>query len=209
MTLMGELGTRPEYKLAADEAKRHLDDLERTRKERLAGLDRLQIARTGPVRHLATAVVLTAEGDVAAQLGRLGPRAGRRPATEEGAAGGGDRHRRTWWPKASHARTSSGSATRRSASTSAPTASSTRTTGAIEVRRIEVKGYTRGNDIQLTVNEWYKAQQLGPTYWLYVVWDPLEARPRTGPHPQPGGEARPRQEGNRRGQDVRSRSYCY
>ena len=48
------------------------------------------------------------------------------------------------------------------------------TTGVIEVRRIEVKGYTRGNDIQLTTNEWYKAQQLGPTYWLCVVWDPLQ-----------------------------------
>lgn len=25
----------------------------------------------------------------------------------------------------------------------------------------------------MTTNEWYKAQQLGDTYWLYVVWDPL------------------------------------
>lgn len=25
-----------------------------------------------------------------------------------------------------------------------------------------------------TTNEWYKAQQLGNTYWLYVVWDPLD-----------------------------------
>jgi hypothetical protein len=46
-------------------------------------------------------------------------------------------------------------------------------TGQIEVRRIEVKGYTRGTPLQLTVNEWYKAQQLAETYWLYVVWDPL------------------------------------
>ena len=63
----------------------------------------------------------------------------------------------------------------------------------IDVRRIEVKGYTRGNDIQLTTNEWYKAQQLGPTYWLCVVWDPLEDEPRTGQHPQPGRETRPRE----------------
>ena len=42
------------------------------------------------------------------------------------------------------------------------------------MRRIEVKGYARGTSIQLTVNEWYKAQQLAETYWLYVVWDPLE-----------------------------------
>ena len=35
------------------------------------------------------------------------------------------------------------------------------------------KGRTRGQPIRLTTNEWYKAAQLGDTYWLYVVWDPL------------------------------------
>ena len=44
--------------------------------------------------------------------------------------------------------------------------------GQIETRRIE--GCTRGTPIQLTTNEWYKAQQLAETYWLCVVWDPLE-----------------------------------
>lgn len=29
-----------------------------------------------------------------------------------------------------------------------------------------------GAPIRLTTNEWLKARQLGPTYWLYVVWDP-------------------------------------
>ena len=28
---------------------------------------------------------------------------------------------------------------------------------------------------RLTTNEWYKAQQLGDTYWLYVIWDPLDS----------------------------------
>ena len=42
----------------------------------------------------------------------------------------------------------------------------------MEVRRIEVKGYTVGNPIQLEHSEWTKAQHLGDTYWLYVVWDP-------------------------------------
>lgn len=41
------------------------------------------------------------------------------------------------------------------------------------VRRIEVKGRERGATIRLTTNEWYKAVQLGDSYWLYVVWDPL------------------------------------
>jgi hypothetical protein len=39
------------------------------------------------------------------------------------------------------------------------------------VRRIEVKGRARVNEeVSLTANEWKKAQQLGESYWLYVVW---------------------------------------
>jgi len=39
------------------------------------------------------------------------------------------------------------------------------------VRRIEVKGRSQFNqEVSLTVNEWRKAQQLGDSYWLYVVW---------------------------------------
>ena len=45
------------------------------------------------------------------------------------------------------------------------------------IRRIEVKGRTRGCSIRLTTNEWYKATQLGDSYWLYVVWDPLGNNP--------------------------------
>jgi hypothetical protein len=50
-------------------------------------------------------------------------------------------------------------------------------TGTMEVRRIEVKGRKRGGNIVLTTNEWFKAQQLGEQYWLYVVWDPLSPSP--------------------------------
>ena len=52
------------------------------------------------------------------------------------------------------------------------------TIGTMEVRRVEVKGYTAGNPIQLEHSEWTKAQQLGDTYWLYVVWNPLEPSAR-------------------------------
>jgi len=41
------------------------------------------------------------------------------------------------------------------------------------VRRNEVKGRKKGQPIQLTTNEWYKAQQLGDSYWLYAVGNPL------------------------------------
>ncbi len=173
MALMGELGTRPEYKLAADEAKRYLDDLERSKKERLAGLDRLQIARTGPVRHLATAMILTPEGDVAAQLGALAREgdSGLRKKKELRAEEVVIEHLvAEGFPRENIERVGNQKIgfDIRAHRVSDPT------TGTIDVRRIEVKGYSRGNDIQLTVNEWYKAQQLGPTYWLYVVWNPLE-----------------------------------
>ena len=32
----------------------------------------------------------------------------------------------------------------------------------------------------MTKNEWYVATNLGDTYWLYVVWDPLD-----NPDPEP------------------------
>ena len=48
-------------------------------------------------------------------------------------------------------------------------------TGYRGVRRIEVKGRRRGQPIRLTINEWLKARQLKDTYWLYVVWNPTES----------------------------------
>ena len=48
------------------------------------------------------------------------------------------------------------------------------------IRRIEVKGRQRGQPIRLTTNEWYKATQLADSYWLYVVWNPLD-----NPDPEP------------------------
>lgn len=50
-------------------------------------------------------------------------------------------------------------------------------TGDVLVKRVEIKGRMRGQPVRLTTNEWYKAQQLAETYWLYVVWDPLGKTP--------------------------------
>ena len=44
-------------------------------------------------------------------------------------------------------------------------------------RESKSKGRLRGQPVRLTTNEWYKAQQLAETYWLYVVWDPLSDSP--------------------------------
>jgi hypothetical protein len=52
-------------------------------------------------------------------------------------------------------------------------------TGHRPVRRIEAKGRARGQPVHLGTNQWLKARQLRDTYWLSVVWNPLEAAPET------------------------------
>lgn len=52
-------------------------------------------------------------------------------------------------------------------------------TGKAPVRRIEVKGRAQLNQpVSLTMNEWRKAQQLGDSYWLYVVWGCKSLKPQ-------------------------------
>jgi superfamily II DNA or RNA helicase len=64
MSLKARETTAPEVALARQRAENDLADLLRTRSERLDGLKRLEVARHGPLRYLATAIVLpaTAEG---------------------------------------------------------------------------------------------------------------------------------------------------
>ncbi|MGE4057010.1 MAG: DEAD/DEAH box helicase, partial [Vicinamibacterales bacterium] len=77
MELMARERESPEVALARQRADHDYEDLRRTRTERLAGLDRLSIARTGPVRHLATAAVASAvmaeSGDIASAFGIADP----------------------------------------------------------------------------------------------------------------------------------------
>lgn len=173
MELMAELGTRPEYKLAADEARRYIDDLERSKGSRLASLRRLETARTGPIRHIASALVLAPEGDVARQLGSL--------AREHDVDLRLRKERRAEDIVIEHLVTEGFPRDQIERVGREKIGFDIRAlrvidnaTGQLEVRRIEVKGYSRGNNIQMTTNEWYKAQQLGASYWLAVVWDPLE-----------------------------------
>jgi hypothetical protein len=44
-----------------------------------------------------------------------------------------------------------------------------------QVRYIEVKGRAGMGDVELSANEWLKAQQLGDDYWLYIVSNALTA----------------------------------
>lgn len=176
MLLAAELTTKPEYKLTADEARKHVDELQRVRAERLDGLKRLGIARTGPVRHVATAIVLAPDADTQAQLAdladELDPNVCRQSEiaaedmtvaslVEEGFPEGRIE-------RVGHLKLGFDIRAHRIADEA---------TGEVFVKRIEVKGRLRGQPVRLTVNEWYKAQQLAETYWLYVVWDPLGDSP--------------------------------
>ena len=163
----------PEVALARQRAEQDLADLDRTRQERIAGIERLRVARHGPVRHVASCLVLppntafdsfpelAAEQD--AGLKRRVELAAENivVAYEEARSRECERV----------GRLKIGFDIR---SLAAPDPQTGYRDPVAGVRRIEVKGRRAGRPIRLTTNEWYKAQQLGDTYWLYVVWDPLE-----------------------------------
>jgi hypothetical protein len=139
----------------------------------MAGLDRLAIARHGPVRHIATALVLpatdaphTALTDL---LCELDPELNRQcELAAEDVVIAYETARGWECTRVGHEKIGFDI---RSMGPSDPQ------TGyrdpVTSIRRIEVKGRRRGATIRLTTNEWYKAVQLGDSYWLYVVWDPL------------------------------------
>jgi SNF2 family DNA or RNA helicase len=172
MLLAAELTTKPEYKLTADEARKYVDELQRARAERLDGLKRLGIARTGPVMHVATAIVLAPDADIQAQLAdladELDPNVRRKSeiAAEDMVVTSlvGEGFPESCIERVGHLKLGFDIRAHRIADES---------TGEVYVKRVEVKGRKRGQPVRLTINEWYKAQQLAETYWLYVVWDPL------------------------------------
>ena len=179
MLLAAEVSSKPEYKLPAEEARKQVDELQRSRNERLDGLKRLEIARTGPVRHVATAVVLpVATGETADLASLFGDRD---PKTEIAAEDFVIDHlvtkegfRREDCQRVGNVRFAGN---KREGFDIRAVKLIDEVTGVMEVRRIEVKGRQRGGNIVLTTNEWYKAQQLAEHYWLYVVWDPLGQSP--------------------------------
>ena len=173
MGLRAREATDSEVALARQRAELDLEDLQRTRTERLAGVERLRIARHGPVRHVASCLVLppAAAADGASEPAGEPDAALKRRielaaedvvvAWEEGQGRECERvgHQKIGFDVRSLA----------------PPDPQTGYGDPAGVRRIEVKGRRRGQPLRLTTNEWYKAQQLGDSYWLYVVWDPLDA----------------------------------
>jgi len=176
MNLMAEATTKPEFKLAADEARKYVDELQRARQERLDGLKRLEIARTGPVKHVGTAFVLAPDADTQVQLADLADEldpnirrqseiAAEDKVIEALVAEGFPQER---IERVGHLKLGFDIRAHRIADEA---------TGEVFVKRVEVKGRLRGQPVRLTTNEWYKAAQLAETYWLYVVWDPLGDSP--------------------------------
>ena len=170
----------PEMGLARQRSEQDLADLQRTREDRLAGLDRLVIARHGPVRHVATALVLPSTASAAEQINALlediDPEIRRRSELAAEDVVLAFETARGWeCEKVGHLKI--GFDIRSLGPASPQTGYRDPVHG---VRRIEVKGRKRGQTIRLTTNEWYKAQQLGDSYWLYVVWDSLN-----NPDPNP------------------------
>ena len=173
MALRARETKEPEVALARQRAEQELEDLRRTRRERLAGIERLRIARHGPVRHVACCLVLPADaeaGDVPVPVGEPDAALRRRIelAAEDVAVAHEESRGRTC-ERVGHLKI--GFDVRSLAPPDPQTGYRDPVNG---VRRIEVKGRRRGQPVRLTTNEWYKAQQLGDTYWLYVVWDPLD-----------------------------------
>ncbi len=194
----------------ASEPKTIYTDLQRTHKERMAGLDRLSIARHGPVRHVATALVLPAT-ELAALAHQMGEGPGVRAAISELLDDLDPEVNRQSELAAENVviayETKRGWETERvghlkigfDIRSLGPADPQTGYRDPVtSLRRIEVKGRKRGQTIRLTTNEWYKAIQLGDSYWLYVVWDPL-GKPDSDPahDPKPRQTPRPRQKGGR------------
>ena len=169
----------PEVALARQRAEQDLVDLSRTRTERLVGVDRLRVARHGPARHVASCLVLppdTAAGrfpDLAAEPDAKLQR--RVELAAEDVVVAYEEAQGRECERVGHLKI--GFDIRSLSPPDPQTGYRDPVTG---VRRIEVKGRKRAQAVRLTTNEWYKAQQLGDTYWLYVVWDPLD-----GPDPIP------------------------
>jgi superfamily II DNA or RNA helicase len=180
MALRAREATAPEVALARQRAENDLTDLQRKREYRLQGLDRLTIVRHGPLRHIASAIVLSADADAEVMLGAaledIDPELRRRSEKAAEDLVVAYETARGWeCQRVGHLKI--GFDVRSLGPADSQTGYRDPTTA---IRRIEVKGRIRGEPIRLTTNEWYKAVQLGDSYWLYVVWDPLG-----GPDPEP------------------------
>uniref|UniRef100_A0A7C2PA93 DUF3883 domain-containing protein n=1 Tax=candidate division WOR-3 bacterium TaxID=2052148 RepID=A0A7C2PA93_UNCW3 len=144
--------------------KKELEDLEKLKKEKLENVEKMAIIRTGPISLVASFYVLpVAETNELKQEALLDKENSEKKAMEIVM----DFERKRGWEPEDVSNQNLGFDIRSLGPVDPET-------GHREVRRIEVKGRKRGESIFMTANEWLKARQLKETYWLYVVWDPLD-----------------------------------
>lgn len=145
---------------------KELEDLQRAREEKIKNVDDLTIVRNGPVSHLASFFVLPPSE--IPQVSGFVESEEEKDRSEKAAMEIVMRYERDrgWEPEDVSMKKLGFDI--RSLSPADPK------TGYREVRRIEVKGRKKAQNIRLTVNEWLKGKQLRDTYWLYVVWNPTE-----------------------------------
>ena len=151
--------------MARQRTKQDLADLERTRQERVTVVDRLRVVRHGPVRHLASCLVLppdTAVDNFPELIDEIdvGLKQDIVVACEE------TQERTCRW---GHIKISF-----EIYSLASPDPQIGYRDPVTGPRRIEVESRRQDQPAKLAMNEWYKAQKFGETYWLYVVWHPPE-----------------------------------
>ncbi len=149
------------YRVARDSAQNKVRTLQERYKAKQDELKALNIVRLGRVAYLGTALVYPAPAEVATGGMRNDPDV---EAFAMEYVMDYERQR-GWEPEdVSQNRDGSGFDIR-------SVKPGDNATGLVPVRRIEVKGRAQfEQDVSLTANEWRRAQQLGDTYWLYVVW---------------------------------------
>ncbi len=149
------------FRLARDNAQNKWRSLQEKYQQKEAELKSLEIVRLGHVTHLGTALVYPAP----AEFSPTGTRNNPEVETFAMEYVMNYERERGWEPEdISQNRDGSGFDIRSMGPVDVETNN-------VPVRRIEVKGRAELNqDVLLTANEWRKAQQLGDTYWLYVVW---------------------------------------
>ena len=150
----------------AQRLEKELEELEKTKKEKIENAEKIAIVRTGPVSHIASFLVLP-PSDISELSKFLESKEEKEKSEKRAMEIVLEYERKRGWEPEDVSSQKLGFDIR---SLSPPDPK----TGYREVRRIEVKGRKKGENIRLTVNEWLKAKQLKDTYWLYVVWNPTE-----------------------------------
>jgi superfamily II DNA or RNA helicase len=147
--------------LTIQEERRHLDDLRRRQTVRLAANERAAVLSLCAPEVLGVAAIVPADIPAIAPAVGDEPPMRRSDAVEEAAMVHAETYERARGWEVDDV--SDGGLGYDLLSTSSKG----------EVRYIEVKGRAATGSVELSANEWLKAEQLGESFWLYIVTDAL------------------------------------